>query len=116
MKFQTVVEHARNAFWLRACDQVGYEPRLRGRPTVSTFGGHLRIGDRFGLASRPVASHLMTGPDGVIEIGHDVSIAHGAAISAFERVYRSDMAHSSVRLSSSWTPTSTAPPATNGAA
>jgi acetyltransferase-like isoleucine patch superfamily enzyme len=86
MNLQTVVERARNAFWLRACDQVGHEPRLRGRPTVSAYGGHIRIGDRFGLASRPVASHLMTGPDGVIEIGHDVSIAHGAAIAAFERV------------------------------
>ena len=86
MNLQTVVERARNAFWLRACDQIGHEPCLRGRPTVSAYGGHIRIGNRFRLASRPVASHLMTGPEGVIEIGHDVSIAHGAAIAAFERV------------------------------
>jgi acetyltransferase-like isoleucine patch superfamily enzyme len=86
MNLQTVVERARNAFWLRACAQVGDEPRLRGRPTVSAFGGQIRIGDRFGLASRPVPSHLMTGPDGVLEIGHDVSIGHGAAIAAYERV------------------------------
>ena len=37
-------------------------------------------------ASRPVGSHMMTGPEGTLEIGDDVAIAHGAAIAALERV------------------------------
>jgi acetyltransferase-like isoleucine patch superfamily enzyme len=76
----------RNAFWLRACDEVGDESHLHGRPTVSTSGGHIKIGDRFRLASLPVPSHLTTGPHGVLEIGRDVSIAHGAAVAAFQSV------------------------------
>ena len=43
-------------------------------------------GSRVHLSSRPIVSHLATGPDGVLEIGDDVSIAYGAAIAAFERV------------------------------
>jgi len=53
---------------------------------VEAWGGRIQIGDRFRLASRPVTSHLVTGPRGVLEIGHDVSIAHGAAIAAFQSV------------------------------
>jgi acetyltransferase-like isoleucine patch superfamily enzyme len=49
-------------------------------------GGRILIGDRFRLASRPVCSHLVAGPLAVLEIGHDVSIGHGAAVAAFERV------------------------------
>jgi len=54
------------------------------------FGGRILIGDRFQLASRPVPSHLVAGPLGVLEIGHDVSIAHGAAVAAFEYVQIGD--------------------------
>jgi acetyltransferase-like isoleucine patch superfamily enzyme/acyl carrier protein len=87
MNLGVVLERALNAFWLRYCDHVGDDPRLHGRPTVRAYGGHIRIGDRFRLASRPVASHLVAGrPGAVLEIGRDVSIAHGAAIAAWERV------------------------------
>jgi len=86
MTMRTAVDRSRNAFWLRACERVGHDPRLLGRPTVSPLGGRIRIGDRFRLASRPVTSHLTTGPAGELEIGHDVSIAHGAAIAAFQRI------------------------------
>jgi acetyltransferase-like isoleucine patch superfamily enzyme len=86
MSTRTAFERVRNAFWLFRCAEVGDEPRLHGRPTVEIFGGRIRIGDRFRLSSRPVASHLAAGPQGVIEIGHDVSIAYGAAIAAFERI------------------------------
>jgi acetyltransferase-like isoleucine patch superfamily enzyme/acyl carrier protein len=75
----------RTAFWLRTCDRVGKEPHFHGRPTV-IGSGRISIGDRFRLASRPVPSHLVAGPMGVLEIGDDVSIAHGAAVAAFERV------------------------------
>jgi acetyltransferase-like isoleucine patch superfamily enzyme len=77
---------ARNSFWLRACDQVGRQPHLHGRPTIEDFGGRIRLGDRFRLASRPVPSHLVAGPGALLEIGRDVSIGHGAAIAAFDRV------------------------------
>jgi acetyltransferase-like isoleucine patch superfamily enzyme len=77
---------ARNAWWLRACETVGEQALLHGRPTVYGFPGRIRIGDRFWLWSHPVASHLSVGPEGLLDIGHDVSIAHGAAIAAFEHV------------------------------
>ena len=77
---------ARNAFWLRGCERIGQAPHLRGRPSMVLEGGRIRIGDRFYLASRPVVSHLAAGPQGVLEIGSDVAIAHGAAIASFELV------------------------------
>jgi acetyltransferase-like isoleucine patch superfamily enzyme len=86
MSVRNLLEATRAAYWLRACDRVGEEPRLDGRPSVSASGGRIQVGRRFRLASRPVQSHLVTGPAGVLEIGHDVSIAHGAAVSAFEHV------------------------------
>src|SRR5258706_9614445 len=86
MSLLTSLKRSRNTLWLRGCDRVGEEPDLRGRPTIEIYGGHIRIGDRFRLTSRPVASHLAAGPQGVLEIGDDVLIAHGAAIAAFQRV------------------------------
>jgi acetyltransferase-like isoleucine patch superfamily enzyme len=77
---------ARNAFWLRGCERIGHQPQLHGRPSLELEGGCIRIGDRFRLASRPVVSHLAAGPQGVLEIGSDVSIAHGAAIASYELV------------------------------
>jgi acetyltransferase-like isoleucine patch superfamily enzyme len=52
--------------------------------------GRIRIGDDFRLASQPVASHLVAGVGAVLEIGHAVSIGHGAAIAAFEHVQIGD--------------------------
>ena len=75
---------------LRECENVGAEPRLHGRPTFYAASGRIRIGDRFRLSSRPVVSHVHAGPEGTLEIGHDVSIAHGAAISAYEYVQIGD--------------------------
>jgi acetyltransferase-like isoleucine patch superfamily enzyme len=86
MNLLRAIERTRNALWLRACQQVGGMPLLYGQPTLFASEGHIRIGDRFRLASRPVASHLAAGGNGVLEIGDDVWIAHGAAIAAFESV------------------------------
>lgn len=86
MSARAAFERVRNACWLSKCALVGRGARLHGRPTVHVHGGEIRIGDRFRLASRPVPSHLVVGPTGMLEIGHDVSIAHGAAIAAYERV------------------------------
>jgi acetyltransferase-like isoleucine patch superfamily enzyme/acyl carrier protein len=86
MSIRTSLFDARNAFWLRGCERIGRKLQLRGRPSIELEGGSIRIGDRFHLASRPVASHLAAGPHGVLEIGSDVSIAHGAAIASYELV------------------------------
>lgn len=72
--------------WLRACSQLGADPQLVGRPDVFDDGGKFHIGDRFRLASRPVPSHLVSGPGALLEIGDDVSIGFGAAIAAYQRV------------------------------
>ena len=68
------------------CASVGEEPHLAGKPTLEIHGGHLRIGNHFHLASRPVPSHLAAGPGALLQIGNDVSIGCGAAIAAFEQV------------------------------
>jgi acetyltransferase-like isoleucine patch superfamily enzyme len=71
--------------WLRSCDHTGRNLVLDGKPTIGN-SGRMSVGDRFHLASLPVGSHMVSGPDGVLEIGDDVSIAHGAAIAAYKRV------------------------------
>ncbi len=76
--------HARR--WLRACASVGEKPYAAGKPTIEVYGGQVRIGDHFRLASRPVASHLTAGPGAVLYIGNDVSIGCGAAVAAFQHV------------------------------
>jgi acetyltransferase-like isoleucine patch superfamily enzyme/acyl carrier protein len=86
MSIRASLVDARNAFWLRGCERIGHDPQLHGRPSLELEGGCIRVGDRFRLASRPVVSHLAAGPQGVLEIGSDVSIAHGAAIASFELV------------------------------
>lgn len=86
MPLHEYLKTAQANWWLRACESVGKEPRLRSRPSIYCGPGRLLIGDRFLLSSRPVPSHLVAGPDGVLTIGSDVSIAHGAAIAAYERV------------------------------
>jgi acetyltransferase-like isoleucine patch superfamily enzyme len=77
---------ARSSWWLRGCAKVGRNPRVYGRPSLELEGGVIRLGDRFSIASWPVTSHLVAGPDGVLEIGDDVSVGHGGAIAAYERV------------------------------
>jgi maltose O-acetyltransferase len=67
--------------WLSACDVVGPDARLLGRPFVRNLG-RIEIGSGFVLGSIPVRSHLVTGPEGALRIGERVRIAHGAAISA----------------------------------
>jgi acetyltransferase-like isoleucine patch superfamily enzyme len=44
------------------------------------------LGDRFRLTSLPVGSHMVSGPEGTLEIGDDVSIAYGAAIAAYKQI------------------------------
>jgi acetyltransferase-like isoleucine patch superfamily enzyme len=71
--------------WLEECDRVGSQAQLDAKPTIHN-AGRMVIGRAFRLASRPVPSHLVTGKAGVLEIGDDVAIGHGAGIAAHERV------------------------------
>jgi acetyltransferase-like isoleucine patch superfamily enzyme len=80
------LESARTALWLRKCARVGEQPQLKGKPYLYVDQGSMILGDRCVIASRPVQSHLAVGPGAVLEIGDEVSIGHGAAIAAFERV------------------------------
>jgi acetyltransferase-like isoleucine patch superfamily enzyme len=86
MAIPAPLERLRVAWWLRACERVGADPRLHGRPTIYAAPGRIHMGARVRLSSRPVASHLVAGPDALLDIGDDVSIGHGAAIAAYERV------------------------------
>jgi acetyltransferase-like isoleucine patch superfamily enzyme/acyl carrier protein len=74
-------------WWLRGCDAVGREVQLVGRPFIDN-GGRLRLGDRVTVVSRPVPSHLTTGPNGTLLVEDDVYIGYGASVAA----------HASVRL------------------
>jgi acetyltransferase-like isoleucine patch superfamily enzyme/acyl carrier protein len=64
---------------------VGEGARLEGTPWISNAGS-LTIGRRFRLASCPVPSHLVVARAAALEIGDDVTIAHGAAVAAHERI------------------------------
>jgi maltose O-acetyltransferase len=86
MSMRATWNAARARYWLRMCASVGDRPNLVGKPTIEREGGQIRIGDRFHLSSRPIASHLAAGPGAVLEIGDDVSIGCGAAIAAFQHV------------------------------
>lgn len=74
---------------LRRCDRVGRGVQLVGAPYVENLG-RIEIGDDVRLHSRPVISHLVTGPRGIIEIGCAVVIGHGAAIAAHARIQIGD--------------------------
>jgi acetyltransferase-like isoleucine patch superfamily enzyme len=65
---------------LRRKNHLG-DARLEGRPFVDN-GGRMNIGRDLVVTSRPVPSHLVTGPAGVLTIGDRVRIAHGVSINA----------------------------------
>jgi maltose O-acetyltransferase len=48
--------------------------------------GQMRIGDGFHLNSQPVQSHLVTGPEGRLDIGDDVFIEYGTGVAAHVHV------------------------------
>lgn len=86
MSIKTTWKAARARHWLRQCASVGEQPRLTDKPTLYIYGAQVRIGNGFCLASRPVTSHLVAGPNAVLDIGDDVSIGYGAAIAAYQQV------------------------------
>jgi maltose O-acetyltransferase len=72
-------------FYLRHCTKVGKRARTRGMPFIENLG-RMEIGDDFNFVSLFVRSHLVTGHQGLLEIGNTVNINFGAAISAHEHV------------------------------
>ena len=81
---KSLTEHVNNllaALYLRAVDQLGTEPAIKGRPLIAN-GGTIRIGKNFRFISRPAESHLVAFTGGTIDIGDRVTISHGAAISS----------------------------------
>ncbi|GEM_PF-326367 len=75
--------------YLRYCTSVGARARVRGKPFIENLG-KIVIGDDFNFVSLFVQSHLVTGHEGVLDIGNSVNINFGAAISAHERVQIGD--------------------------
>jgi maltose O-acetyltransferase len=84
-RIRSSFERRRTQSWLRGCERVGADPVLEGRPTIGS-AGRILIGDRFHLQSVPAPSHIATGDEGIVEIGDDVWIGHGAGISSTARV------------------------------
>ncbi len=70
---------------LRKCDKVGRYARNRRRPLVKNRGT-IVIGDHFNLNSRNVQSDLVTGPDGSLIIGDEVTINFGTSIVARNKI------------------------------
>jgi maltose O-acetyltransferase len=67
--------------WLRQVDRVGEGWCLSGRPDLVNEGQFV-IGQRFFLASSPTQSHIVAMRGALLEVGNDVSIGYGAAITA----------------------------------
>jgi maltose O-acetyltransferase len=76
---------SREAAALRGVDRVGRDVRIEGVPHVENLG-RIEIGDGVLLRSVPVVSHLVTGPGGVLRIGREAVIGHGAAVAAHARI------------------------------
>ena len=71
---------------MRDVASVGSGLRLFGAPEIIHDGGRIILGSRVTIASRPVTTHLVAGPDAVLTLGDDVWIGHGGAIAAYERL------------------------------
>lgn len=78
-------KRAQVAVWLRAASQVGSGVVLDGRPFIGN-DGLLTFGEGAFLSSSPVQSHFIVGKGGVLEVGSNVSVSYGAAVSAEREV------------------------------
>lgn len=76
---------ALSPLYLMNCTQVGKRARARGKPYVENFG-RIIIGDDFNISSQFVATHLVTGPGGLLEIGDKVSINFGTGLCAYHHI------------------------------
>jgi acetyltransferase-like isoleucine patch superfamily enzyme len=70
---------------LRRADHVGAHVRCWGRPVI-TNRGRLIIHDRVRLNSTVTRTELVTGPDGLLEVGERTYINYGSSIAASQSV------------------------------
>lgn len=77
----SAVALARGFVHLRGCDRVGPRARCFGRPHVLNDGS-VSIGADFALSCAFGTVQIAAGEDGVVEVGDDVSINYGTAVSA----------------------------------
>ena len=71
----------RARIWLRGCDHVGAHTRTFWRPNIENRG-RIVLGARVRLNSNWAPVELVSGPQGVIDIGDGVFINYGSMISA----------------------------------
>jgi acetyltransferase-like isoleucine patch superfamily enzyme len=71
--------------WLRDCDQVGANTRTFWRPNIENLG-RIVLGSRVRLNSNWAPIELVSGPEGLIDIGDNVFINYGSMVSAHLRV------------------------------
>lgn len=71
--------------WLRNCNQVGTNTRTFWRPNIENRG-RIVIGGRVRINSNWAPVELVSGPQGVIDIGNSVYINYGSLISAHQSV------------------------------
>ncbi len=74
---------------LPGCQRVGPGARVRGRVVVENLG-RIAVGAGLTIDATPVATHLVTAPAGVLDIGDRVTIGHGVGITAHARVRLGD--------------------------
>ncbi len=72
-------------FYLRKCNSVGKRPRTRQKPNIEN-AGRIVIGDDININSRNVQTDLVTGPNGFLRIGNEVSINFGVSIVSYNKV------------------------------
>jgi acetyltransferase-like isoleucine patch superfamily enzyme len=72
-------------FWLSACDAVGRNTRSYWRPHIENRG-RILIGSRVRINSHWAPVELVTGGNGVIEIGDGVYLNYGTLVSAHRHV------------------------------
>ena len=85
MAVRYLQQSASASLFLRACDRVGPNARVTGRPRIDNRG-RIEIGERLRMTALWNPVELATGPNGVIEIGDGVAIHYGTLISAEARV------------------------------
>src|SRR5689334_19539156 len=76
---------ARAAYWLRAASRVGSGVVAEGRPFIANDGTRC-FGDGAFLSSSPVQSHFVVAKGGLLDVGANVAVSYGAAVSAEREV------------------------------
>ena len=75
----------RAKWFLRHCDAIGPRARVWGAPAIQNWG-RMHFGGRLRLVSTIARSELVSGSDGLLEIGDDVFVNYGASIAAHKLV------------------------------